>query len=240
MTNSPDISEALETILNARLVEVHTSFPGQVVSYDKSKQVANIRPMVKKAVLSSDINDSPDVYEELPILPNVPIRHARGGACFIHTPLKSGDFVWVHVTQNDFANWRTTGRLSEPSTPLTHDLSSCWAEPGAFPISQKLDSSKLSDTDITIVNGSTHISVTTSGLEINNDVDVEGTLSVGFPALDAPSLSSIVDTDINAIKGLLASWVPVIGDGGASLKAHISAWTGAPLLSASSKIKTSG
>lgn len=171
MSNNLNLAEALEAALASMISEIHTTFPAQVVSYDKNNQTATLRPMVKKPILAADINDTEDEYETLPQLPNVPVSHPRGGNTHIHVPLREGDFVWVHVCQSDISSWRTTGRLSDPTIPLTHHLSSVWAEPGAFHDRIKLDGSKLSDNDITIVNGDMIVTVKDDSVHFNGNSD---------------------------------------------------------------------
>lgn len=153
MSTRPEIAEALEAILNSRMTDVNTCFPAEIVSYSASSQTATIKPMVNRPQLSSDINEYEDEYETIPNIPNVPVVHPRGANCSIHIPLQAGDSVLVVVTQNDMSQWRATGRQSDPQTGLTHDLTSCFAIPGAFHSRQKLGSDAVSSSDITIVNG---------------------------------------------------------------------------------------
>lgn len=178
MVNTISLPEAIRTILDNELVEIHTTFPGEIVSYDKDTQTATIRPMVRRPILARDINDGVDTVETLPDLLNVPIRHPRGGGTFIHIPLTAGDSMWVHCTQTDISNWRSTGNVSSPTTGLIHDLASCWAEPGAFHDAQVLDPSKVSDTDITIGNGSFTINITGNRIEFNGSSDSAALASV--------------------------------------------------------------
>jgi len=171
MPLAPSLSEALEVIFDTRLNEINTSFPAEVVSYDKNKQTATLRPMVRRTVFSTDINDNPDEYEALPNLPNVPIQHPRAGSTFIHIPVRAGDFVWVVVCQTDISTWRSTGRISDPAISVNHDLTSVWAIPGAFPEGSELASADVSDTDITIVNDAMKVTVKTDSVEFGGSSD---------------------------------------------------------------------
>lgn len=226
MVNTISLPEAIRTALDNDLVEVHTTFPGEIVSYDKNTQTATIRPMVKRPILTRDINDGEDTEETLPDLLNVPIRHPRGGGTFIHIPLTAGDSMWVHCTQTDISNWRSTGNVSSPTTGLLHDLSSCWAEPGAFHDSQALDSSKVSDTDITIGNGSFLVNVTSARVEFNGSSD----------SAALASRVSNLQTNLNALITLYNSHKHV--ETGTTTEITVSTSTSSTETFASSRIKT--
>lgn len=171
MSTTPEISEALEAVLNSRMADINTCFPGEIVSYSAENQTATIKPMVRRPQLSSDINEYEDEYETIPNIPNVPVAHPRGSNCSIHIPLQAGDSVIVVVTQHDMSQWRATGQQADPQTGLTHDLTSCFAIPGAFHGRQKLGSDAVSSSDITIVNGGFITTIKNNRIELGGSSD---------------------------------------------------------------------
>lgn len=154
MTTEVTLPEALEATSNALMVDFHVSFPAKVTSYDSSTQTATVEPMIRKPVLSTDLNDEEDSEENLPSIPNVPILHPRGGNTSIHIPIKAGDFVMVVVTDFDMSGWRSTGRKSSPITRVMHSIASCYGIAGASHDGNRLSGTAVSSDDITITNGS--------------------------------------------------------------------------------------
>jgi hypothetical protein len=224
MSNSVSQYEALEAVINSFSADLHTSFPGMVVQYDASKQTATIRPMLKKCILAQDINEEEEQYEQLPDIPNVPIRHARGAKFYIHTPLEAGDFVWVHAAHQDFSIWRRTGQVSIPGVPEYHSLNACWAEPGAFTNSKALTSSQAIGSSLTMGHEDLQVEITNARVSVAGDAD-------------AAALASKVEEQLNDLKTALNGWTPVANDGGAALKVALTTWIADVASVASQKLK---
>src|SRR5574338_81086 len=104
--------ETITKIVRAHLAEVHTALFGKVVKFDSATQLADIELQVKTAVFD---DDQERVFEEIPILPGVPVGFMRGGGYFASLPLAPGDFVLVIFCEASLQEWRTTGETSEPA-----------------------------------------------------------------------------------------------------------------------------
>jgi hypothetical protein len=134
--------EALREIIrrasDARAAEVFTTFPGRVETYDPATQTADVAPVVRRH-LPTEEGDI--MYEDLPILPNVPVCFPRGGGCYVQFPLVKGDHVLIHVSMLGTAEWRKDGETSDPGDLRLHHPANCFAVPcvapnsGALPLS---------------------------------------------------------------------------------------------------------
>lgn len=81
---SSNVLDALQSLINARLIDVNTSLPATIVSY--SNGIARVMPKAKKRFADGDVLD-------YPIIPNVRVcwPSFAGGAAGIKGPVKAGD-----------------------------------------------------------------------------------------------------------------------------------------------------
>lgn len=132
----PTQAETIAAAIDARLLGLHTSRPGRIVSYDKTKQVADVQPCIDDSL---EKQDGDFLNERLPVIPNVPVAFPRGGGFRIIWDLVAGDHVWLVFSEVATAQWRTTGKQSLPGDLRRHDLSYPIAIPGAAPMTDPLD-----------------------------------------------------------------------------------------------------
>ena len=125
---TPSWSKVINDIIETRLCELHTSMPGEVVSYDKSVQKANIKPLLKRSY-----KDGRKV--ELPVINNVPVKWPRSGLAYMHFPLKEGEPVAVFFIERSIDTWKTSGGLADPESNRKHSLSDAFCVPGLYPFS---------------------------------------------------------------------------------------------------------
>ena len=126
-------AEVLARVLETERAHLHTALPGTVRSYDPDTQTADVEIGVRRVLQASD-DDDPDVAEDLPILPSVPVlwpSSTADGGGYLHMPLAAGSGVWVVFAEADITQWRATGEVSDPAEPTRHGLSGAYAIPGA-------------------------------------------------------------------------------------------------------------
>lgn len=121
--------EALRLILDSRIANVYTAMPGEIVSYDREKQVADVRPVVRR-LIPNIADEADDIPEDLPVIPSVPVQWLRAGGFYLHAPLAAGDGVLLVICHSDFAGWRRTGEVSDPGDQRLHSLAHAVAIPG--------------------------------------------------------------------------------------------------------------
>lgn len=130
-------AELYRLILDSRLRDLHTSMPGRIEKYDASKQVADVKPQLKRSVPNGA---GGYVAEDLPVLPNIPVGHPKGGGFFVSFPFQKGDYVWVMFAERSLDAWRRTGEPTDPGDLRMHALVGAYCIPGCAP-----DSGALSD-----------------------------------------------------------------------------------------------
>lgn len=140
MSVVPSDAEVIRDAIEARLLDVWTAMIGRVQSYDATKQVADILPVVRRPLSSADGDIE---HEDLPVLPNVPVLQPRAGGFFIHLPVMVGDTVLVIFTSDSFQMWRETGSVVNPGDLRRHSLTNAIAIPGIFPNAQPLTDAPL-------------------------------------------------------------------------------------------------
>lgn len=128
--NTPTLEEAIRSVIERRLVDVHTTLPGKIVSYDKATQKATIQIQLKKRYVDGTL-------VSIKPLPAVPISwpRANGGKSFLHMNLLPGDDVVLHFCERSLDNWKTQGGMTDPDDTRKFNLSDAFATPGgsAFP-----------------------------------------------------------------------------------------------------------
>lgn len=171
MSEQISLQDALEVYLSSRFADLRTVFPAKVISYDKANQTIVARPIVRSPVLSPDLEEQSDEYEELVDIPNVPVAHLRGSETFIHVPLAADDFVYIVCNDLDASEWRIAGNLSNPETAIQHSPNSCYAVHGAFPVNSAFLGSQTLADGITIKSGDLIIQIKTTAMEVGGTAD---------------------------------------------------------------------
>jgi hypothetical protein len=227
--DSATLPDVIERMLDAHDEELHTAFVGRIESYDAAAQTADVQPLIRRRISTTDGGFR---SEEMPTVRAVPVAWPRAGDWFLHMPLSAGDTVLVVVAERDFARWRVTGEASDPIDTRSHHLSHAIAVPGVYPRTKPLldtPGNKLvlgaqfSGSDdppfapLTVRIGATDIKL---GTELGAESFV--------------ALATLVDALFTAF---LAA-TPASGDGGAALQTAVqTAWTTIGASVAASKVK---
>jgi len=144
-TRSPEPEELLRHAITYFLSDVHTMLPAKVEEYFPEEQKVDVKPLIKRRVVGEDAEE---ILEELPIIPDVPVRFPRTANFFITFPLQPGDLVMLVFAERSLDNWLAgTGEDTDPDEFRMHDLSDAVAMPGLYPFSsaiQDIDTERLS------------------------------------------------------------------------------------------------
>lgn len=133
---SPELASVIAGAIENRLVDVHVSLPGRVESYDAARQVADVKPMLRRVIRRENMER---VTEELPVIPCVPVLWQRGGGAFVSLPLAAGDFGLLVFADYTLDRFRSTGDDVDPGDERRFDLSNASFIPaGPFPSSGAL------------------------------------------------------------------------------------------------------
>src|SRR5690606_9500894 len=86
----PTDAEVIRLALEARLLDLHTSLPARVKTYNPVTQTVDAVPVIRRAIRR---RDGSVAHEDLPTIYNVPVMWHEGGGFSIQLPLAAGDHV---------------------------------------------------------------------------------------------------------------------------------------------------
>jgi hypothetical protein len=124
--DTPSLTRAVQSAINAALSNVHTALPGVIASYNSAKQIADVQPNLKRVTFDGQ-------KIQLPIIPNVPVVFPRSSDAFISFPLKPGDQVLLIVIERSIERWLESGGLVAPGDVRKFNLSDAVCIPGFYP-----------------------------------------------------------------------------------------------------------
>jgi hypothetical protein len=256
----PTEEELHEARMEELKLSMHVAGVGRIQSYDPVHQVADIVPMVRHPVPQPD---GSYLFEDLPVLPSVPVLFPRMGKWFLAFSVEPGDAVQIVYDSASPGTWRrqadngATGldRLREikhPTTLQRHSLSHAVAIAGidtylkalthAPPVAVNSDDAQACLTLGSDLADGTRLSIygngvmkVTRGVDVVLQIDADGDVNIGGPAGALLAKAAETDAIVSSLKSLIASWTPVPNDGGASLKAVIAGWSPASVATTKAK-----
>jgi len=181
MSLDPSLQEVIARAISSRLLDVHTAIPGRVVSYDASKQTAEVTPVVQRVDPKADGGNA---LTPLPSIPNVPVQWPRGGRYALHFPLAAGDHVLLVFSEAAIGHWRASGELAPPGDLRRHSLGYPIAIPGIAPDAGKLEGAPDNEAVLTVG---------------------DGAFRVGGASAEMVALANKVDAQLDALKQAIAS-----------------------------------
>lgn len=138
-SRSPTLAELIRLAIASAQARIHVSLPGAVEAYDAARQVADVKPLLRRNLVASDGTELD--AESLPILMDVPVVFPRGGGGFQSWPLAKGDLVHLVFVERSMDQWLAgDGAESTPPDFRMHSLSDAVAYPGLYPAKRALSS----------------------------------------------------------------------------------------------------
>jgi hypothetical protein len=202
---SGDPGAAVRAHVQASRVDIHTSMPGIVESFDATKQTAVVRPVVQRFFRGQG-------FKALPQLFDVPVVFPRGGGFVLTFPVKQGDECILHFSERAIDNWHSTGKVSEPSEFRTHDLSDACAQVGVSSLPNVVQNFNTSAVELRSLDGKSVMSIDNDGniKASAADGNIEVSSTTGKITLNVPGGSSAA---IAMVTGVLtgATLCPVLG-----------------------------
>ena len=155
----PTLQQVIQDAIKTGFLDLHTSLPARIETYDPTTQKANIQILLKKKYKGVDGKEA-----NLPVITNVPVQwvSASGGSAYITLPLKKGDIGIALFSERSLDKYLSgTGGIISPDDPRTHDLSDAFFIPGAKPFPIAL--TNVNNNDIIIQNNKTRIELSPEG-----------------------------------------------------------------------------
>lgn len=161
-SDNPDWYEVVQALLEDHSLELHTAFPARVQRYYPAEQTADLVPLIRHPVPQPDGSVT---YEDLPVLPRVPVLFQRTARFFVALPLSPGDTMLVVCQEAAAGHWEAgAGDAQYPGDLRRHHLAHAVALLGYTPVAKAL----------------THAPADMGGLTFGDDED-EGTRVVILP-----------------------------------------------------------
>ena len=154
VNETPTLTQVIKDAIEARLIDVHVSLPGKIVSYDPATQKASVQALIKRSFVSGESVD-------LPVFTDLPVAWPRAGKAWIHFPLKAGDFVQVVFSERSLDEWKQTGASVAPKEKRKHNFSDGWVIPGGYPFGSPMNGADAKD--VLLVHDKTEFRLTSGG-----------------------------------------------------------------------------
>lgn len=212
---TPTLAQVLSAALEGRLEDVHTASWGSVLAYYPATQRVDVQLVLRRYFTDEDgVTQS----ERPAPLQSVPVIFPGSGQYSITWPIQPGDTVLVVHGEGPIDQWMQGGRTDvDPGDTRRHSLTDAVAIPGLRPSTKAIGPT-----------GTDPASMVVSGPSLKLG-DNTATSPVGLNA------------DLASFISIFTNWTPVANDGGAALKAaitaYISAHAGFPVGSTTVKAK---
>jgi len=166
--NKKSIAHTLRMFVDAMLEDMHTSMAARVESYDYKKQMASVKPVVRRRMFDGTETD-------FPVISHVPVIFPRTSAAGMHMPVTKGDTGLLVFSERSLDRWLNS---KEPVTDSVYsrkfDLTDAVFIPGMlkFTIGNPADSNN----DFIVYMGESKIKLKKSGdieLTGGNDITIK-------------------------------------------------------------------
>lgn len=126
--------EALESILDRRLMSLHTAIPVRVVK-DSDGHTVSLQPLLKRMFQTPD---GKQTLVDFPVLTDVPINFASGGGSTFTHPVKEKDEGMAIIASGSIDAWFQNGGEQPEMDARRHSLSDAIYLPGVRNTPRKL------------------------------------------------------------------------------------------------------
>lgn len=130
LSKTPSQAEILNAFKASIMAELRVSCPAKVVSWDASKQLADVKPLIK------DIFEGEDgevQHLSIPVITNVPVVFPGAGGMRITFPVAIGDTVHLVFCDRSIDAWLDQGGETAPVDQRRHHIADAVAYPGLHP-----------------------------------------------------------------------------------------------------------
>jgi len=155
-----ELQEAIDNAIESKLVQVRTSIPGIIRTYDSETGLADVQIAVKRR---RKIDNDQIQQEEIPVLQGIPVRQLRAENTWIKLPVAVGSKVNVQFYDRDVDQYRSSGSISETSTSRKHDISDAYCTLDAYEDDNNPNFDSGDAGSLSIYNGQTKIVIGDDG-----------------------------------------------------------------------------
>jgi hypothetical protein len=128
MTNPTTLTDAIRNAVLYQIANIHTVFPGRIISYEYKTKKAVIQPSINKAYV--------DGMQPMPVLNNVPVIFPYSGGASLTFPVRADDYCLVLCCERSIDQWLQNGGQVTPNDPRKYDLTDAVAIMGLLPFTE--------------------------------------------------------------------------------------------------------
>jgi hypothetical protein len=147
--STPELEDVLQAFVDAGTGKMHTSIPGEVLSYDDSNQTATVQPVIRSRFEDPDTGENEYVLP--PPISNVPVEFPGGGGVSFTWPLSKGDTVRLVFAERSIDEWKATGNNDNTAQDARRfDITDAVAVPGLRSPADPLESTAVDSDDVVV------------------------------------------------------------------------------------------
>lgn len=114
--DSGSLSGALRIVARKLGEQTDGQLPAVVISYDRDRNVATVKPLIKKIMMDGSSGSRNNLAE-------IPVLALGGGGFVINFPLEAGDKGWIEASDRDISLFIQSMEESKPNTFRIHSFS---------------------------------------------------------------------------------------------------------------------
>ena len=122
----PSLSQAIDEAIEARLVDLHTAMPAEIVSYDSATALAQVKPHFKRKFVTQASATA------IPVISNVPVMMPRTKSAHVRLPISKGDTGLLVFSERSLDTWLERSMDHDPKDSRHHSLADAVFIPGLF------------------------------------------------------------------------------------------------------------
>lgn len=165
-----DFVTQLKTLVKEQINNIHTALPGEILSVDTERGLAQIKPKAKMRFTGGKTLDYP-IISDVPLV--FPFSASSDAA--IAFPVKAGDQCLIIFSEQSIEYWLGTGDIN---SELKHGLSGAIAIPGLMRTVSDDFAEAVNNDCIIIRHKQSSITLSNATITIRGDVTVEGNIFI--------------------------------------------------------------
>lgn len=122
----PTLTDVLKKAIDQTLINIHTSMPGIIESYNPATGLASVKPSLKRKY-AGEVDSM-----EYPVISGVPVVFPRTANAFLYLPITKGDNVLLVFAERSLDRWLEKGGMVAPEDPAKFGLNGAIAIPGLY------------------------------------------------------------------------------------------------------------
>ena len=196
-SETPTLAQVLKEAMESRLVELHTSMPAKIVSYNSSEQTASVQPLLQRQYLDGTVVN-------LPIINSVPVHFPSAGGFFISFPVQTDDECLLIFSERSLEILKEKGGIVDPLDPRKFHISDAIALVGSISKPNKFQNVSSEKLVLAYKTGTSEIHV---GLDGKVSIKSSEVLLGDHTLTEFAAIASRVQARLAAIETFLASHI---------------------------------